>query len=464
MSTPATRLGRLREKYDRPAPRYTSYPPAPWFHEGVGASDYGKALAGLASAGVDSNAPLELYAHVPFCEHRCTYCGCHVIPTTHRDIATRYVDALIAECELVRSTAGARLPVTSIHLGGGTPTYLSGSELGRLFRAARSSFTFADDAEIAIEIDPRVTTDEHFAALRSEGVTRVSLGVQDASDAVQRLIGRNQSWTDTAWCFDACRGLGVKSINIDLVYGLPGQTLERFDETLSRVVALGPDRLAVFGYAHVPWVRSHQKRIDATTLPSSAERLQLANHARERLADAGYVDIGLDHFARDDDELATAQRARALGRTFMGYTRSMDASVIGLGISSIGETPVGYFQNVKKLSDYFRRLERGELPVEKGWLLSEDDRIRRHAIRQILCNLSLRWSDFAGRFGIDLEGYFPDAFDELRAMEADGLVALWPGEVRVTRIGRPFLRNVAMLFDAYADARPEGAPRYSQTV
>ncbi len=454
-----TNLKQLIEKYDRPGPRYTSYPTAREFHEGVGSKDYLGALGGLRP-GED----LSLYIHVPFCEHRCTYCGCYVIPTRDRAIADSYLRHLKKEIEIVRHQVPAPARVSSVHLGGGTPTYLSPPQLEDLFESLRNLFDIEQGSEISVEIDPRVTTKEHLEALRRFGVNRLSLGVQDTSDEVQEAIGRHQGRESTIGFFQLCREAGFDSINIDLVYGLPLQTSERFAKTLGDVLALRPERIAAFGYAHVPWIRSNQKAIAPETLPGPRERMELYLMAHQRITDAGYAHIGLDHFALPGDELSRAREEGRLGRSFMGYTPRRDAKVVGLGVSSIGDLGNGYFQSEKKLSRYFDRIDEGDLPVERGFLASKDDLLRRSVIHDVLCNLKVDFEAFDRMAGVPFPRYFSPEMKDLVELEEDGLVEIGSTALAVKPAGRLFLRNIAMPFDRYLRWGQVAEGKFSRTV
>jgi oxygen-independent coproporphyrinogen-3 oxidase len=449
----------LLTKYDRPGPRYTSYPPATQFHAGVGAAEYALALESL-----EDGDPLAVYVHVPFCEHRCTYCGCHVIPTPKHSVSRAYVDRCLAELRLVCARLHGRPLLRSFHLGGGTPTYLSPGELRELIAAVRGAFEPAGDLEVSVELDPRVTTEAHLDALLAEGTNRVSLGVQDTSPEVQQAIGRFQTRDETVRFFALCRSKGFAGINVDLVYGLPHQTSERFLATLGEMLSLRPERFAIFGYAHVPWVKPNQEKIDASALPGAAARLELNTLAHRELAREGYVHIGFDHFALQSDELARAQREGALGRNFMGYTPHRGIRMIGLGISSIGEVGDGYFQNEKKLSTYYRAVDEGRFPIERGFLLSADDLARRWTIHEILCNLRLRYADFEARFHADFRETFAHECAAMDDFARDGLVDVDPLGIRVTERGVFLLRNIAMNFDRYLRERPPAQATYSRTV
>ena len=454
-------LQALLRKYDVPGPRYTSYPTAPRFQKDIGPKEYG---VGLERIGASDS--LSLYVHIPFCAERCSYCGCHVIPTKKRSVVGSYLEkGLQRELCAVAERLTASPQVDSLHLGGGTPTYLTAEELGELFRAIGESFPVGDIREISVELDPRVTTLDQLDVLRSRGTSRVSLGVQDTADEVQCAIGRRQTLEETITCFERCRQIGFESINLDLVYGLPFQNLARFSQTLEDALALRPNRLAVFGYAHVPWVRSNQRSIDAESLPSSEERIELFLLALEKLTDAGYVHVGLDHFALPTDPLVTAQESGSLGRNFMGYTPFRSCQVIGLGVSSVGQVGGNYFQNEKNLSRYFAGLENDEFAVERGWISSQDDRLRRSVIHQILCDLRIDFTQFVQSHGVSFAEYFAAEHRRLRQLESDGLVELLHERLQVTPLGRFFLRNVAMPFDAYLDRNSGSASQlYSQTV
>ena len=456
-----TQIRALLEKYSRPGPRYTSYPAAPHFHGSVRGEDYADHLRQI---GTTDDASLSLYVHIPFCEQRCAYCGCFVIPTRNRAVAEQYTRCLDKEFRLVRALLRSDTTVDGLHLGGGTPSYLVPAELEALFHSIGESFPASGARKVSVELDPRVTGAEQLEVLRARGTNRVSLGVQDTSDEVQAAIGRHQTREQTADCLTLCRRMGIEGINVDLVYGLPLQTEERFERTLEDVLAFRPDRLAVFAYAHVPWVRPHQKAIDPETLPGVEERCDLFLLAHEKLTASGYIHVGLDHYALPGDELLKAQETGALARNFMGYTSSKRSRVLGFGVSSIGDLHSGYFQNEKKLSRYLTRLERQELPVERGWLSTSDDRMRRFAIQETLCNLKVDHRHFERQFGVPFLEYFEEEGDTLRMLEADGLVELAPQELRVREVGRLFLRNIAMVFDSYLGKTAGEGPVYSRTV
>jgi len=453
----------LLARYDRPGPRYTSYPTAIEFHDGITATDYG---ARLAAADALGDAPLSLYVHLPFCEERCLFCGCHVIVTRHRDAALPYLELVKREVELVAERLPNRRGFAQLHLGGGTPTYFSPAELTDFLQHLLLHFHPLPGAELAVEVDPRVTTIEHIDALADLGFNRISLGVQDLTPAVQDAINRIQSLEETARLIEHARSRGFRGINVDLIYGLPLQTPESFERTVDAIVGLGVDRAAVYSFAFVPWVRGHQKRIEEEQLPDPRTKVALFAIARERFLRAGYEPIGMDHFSRPDDELARAKRDGRLRRNFQGYAVIPGDDVIGLGISAIGDVRGAYVQNEKKLSVYGDVIRAGQLPVARGVARSADDEVRRAVIHELMCNFRIDCDAIASRFGIGFAEYFADDLNLLAAHEAEGLVRVTPGSIEATPVGELFVRNLAMCFDRYqrevhaADDRPV----FSRTV
>ncbi len=459
---PEETLEALVERYERPGPRYTSYPTAVQFSEDFTGEDYHRCLQTAASL---KGEPLTIYIHVPFCEHRCLYCGCNVVPTLKRSVAEDYLVHLTREIRILSDFFKGERPVKVLHIGGGTPTYLTCEQLERLVRRLFSSFPRADSPELSIEIDPRVTGAAHLACLRREGFNRISLGVQDFSPAVQEAIGRHQTVEQTVATYSRARRLGFESINFDLVYGLPGQTPETLTATLDQVVRMRPDRIAFYGYAHVPWMRSNQRRLDASQLPTGKSKLELFLQGHCALLAGGYRQVGMDHFALPDDELVTAQESGRLGRNFMGYTPHSDLEILGLGCSSIGSLSGAYIQNFKKLATYRRALAARVLPVERGVKCSRDDEVRRWVIHQILCNLRVESSRFDALFGRPLWSYFPSEREGLTPFLRDGLVTATEDGLAVTPLGRILVRNVAMVFDRYLnEARNPEDNQYSRTV
>jgi len=453
----------LIERYDRPGPRYTSYPTAVEFHDGFGADEY---RARLASAATAADRPLSLYVHVPFCESRCAYCGCAVVATRKREVAATYLTYLEREIAMLAAALGGRRRVVQYHWGGGTPTYLSLEQIARLDAIVQRHFDISPDAERAIEIDPRVTTRAQITLLRRLGFNRLSFGVQDFSPAVQEAIQRHQTEAETHDLYWAAREAGFESINFDLVYGLPRQTVRSFERTLERVVDMRPDRIAVYSYAHVPWLRPNQKTIDPLDLPDAQVKRQLLGAAIEVFTRAGYDSIGMDHFALPDDELATAARDRRLRRNFMGYTTQSAPDSVAVGMSAIGDVAGAFSQNHKSLARYYEAIDAGRFPVERGYALTDDDRLRRFVIAELMCNFQLDRADVRERFGVELDDYFAAelaALAEPGGPVSDGLLEMHPGGLRVTARGRLFVRNVCMAFDRYPAAH-QGRPVFSRTI
>jgi oxygen-independent coproporphyrinogen-3 oxidase len=449
----------LIRKYAIPGPRYTSYPPATRFHEGFDAEEGARSLAedNLAAAG-----PLSLYFHLPFCESRCWYCGCHTIITRRKEAADRYLDDLELEMRIVADRVDPFRRVTQLHLGGGTPTFLSADQLGRLRDLVRTYFVFDPEAEISAEIDPRRLTADQVETLRSFGLNRASLGVQDTNPAVQVAIHRIQPQELNAQAFAWLRAAGVSSINVDLIYGLPLQTPDSLDRTVDDVLSLGPDRLSVFSYAHVPWIKPAQRIFEQRNqLPGPEQKLAMFALLHGRLKDAGFVDIGLDHFARPDDELARALSAGTLHRNFQGYSTRAGASLYGFGISSISQTADTYRQNYKSLLDYKAAVQAGRLPVERGYRLTADDRLRRSAIMRVMCNRALDLGDLSREIGEDVRPLLAPAWASLEPLAADGLLRLEADRLVVLPAGVPLLRVIAMKFDATLVAGPR---RHALTV
>ncbi|HEX9730260.1 MAG TPA: oxygen-independent coproporphyrinogen III oxidase [Gemmatimonadales bacterium] len=454
---------RLLRRFDKPGPRYTSYPTAVEFHTGVGAAEYRDTLAEANACG--DAAPLSLYMHLPFCEHRCLFCGCHVVITRHRDVAARYLDYIKREIDMVAALLPDRRSVVQLQWGGGTPTYFTPSQLSDLYTFVAQRFDLRPDAEIALEVDPRVTSAAHLARLSDLGFNRLSLGVQDLTPEVQSAITRDQSLEETQQLIEGARAVGfTEGVNVDLIYGLPKQQLDTFEENLRQVIALRPDRVAVYSFAYVPWIRGHQRKIDEAQLPSPELKLKLYLAAMEHFLAAGYEPIGMDHFALPDDELARAARERRLHRNFMGYTVQPASDMVAFGISGIGDVQHNYFQNEKKLSTYYDTLDAGELPVARGYRLDPDDRVRRYVITQLMCNFRIAKADVERRFALEFDGYFEQATTRLAEPLAAGFVELTDDAVTVTPSGRLFVRNICMAFDKYLDKPSTERPVFSRTV
>lgn len=454
----------LLERYDRPGPRYTSYPTAVEFHEGVDHDAYRHRLRQANAA----SSPLSFYAHLPFCEARCAFCGCNVIITPHRDVAARYLDYLGREIDLLADALPDRRTLGQMHWGGGTPTYYTPAQLSALFERLTRHFALTDDAEIGIEVDPRVTSPAHLETARALGFNRLSMGVQDFDPRVQAAVNRLQGYDLTRDLLDRARALGFESINIDLIYGLPFQTVERFRQTLDQVLRLRPDRVAAYSFAFVPWMRAHMNRLSQEALPPPRVKLELLALTIDAFCSAGYRQIGMDHFALPDDELARALETRALHRNFMGYTVQTTGDLVAVGVSGIGEVQGVFVQNTKKLPEYYEAIAAGRFPIERGYEMSPDDLIRRHVITSLMCTGGVSIPEVEHRFGIDFAQYFAAELAALTADDspaADGLVTISPDRIAITSTGRLFVRNVCMIFDRYLRARTAGpTPVFSRTV
>jgi oxygen-independent coproporphyrinogen-3 oxidase len=453
----------LLRRYDRPGPRYTSYPTAVEFHEGFDERAYRERLA---EASAEASQALSLYIHLPFCSERCTFCGCMVIITQKPEVSARYLEYLHREIEMLAGALGGRRQLLQYHWGGGTPTYLSVKQMASLHERVVRHFTLEPGAEVAIEIDPRVTSVEQLRLLRDMGFNRLSLGVQDFTPEVQAAVNRLQSEAQTRAIFDEARRLGFGSINIDLIYGLPLQTRTSFSQTIDTVEAKRPDRVAVYSYAHVPWIRAHQKRLDTDAIPTGDRKLELFAEAMARFLEAGYRQIGMDHFALPDNELTRALDRHELHRNFMGYTTRPASDLVGAGVSAIGDIAGAFAQNVIKLTSYSVAIVSGRFPIERGYLLDADDKLRRFVIAELMCNFRVDRAAVSARAGIPFEEYFAEEIEQLAAGPmADGLATLDSERLELTEPGRLLVRNVAMLFDRHLRARTAGAASvFSRTV
>ncbi len=450
----------LIAKYNRPGPRYTSYPTAVEFHAGVGDSDYRKALE---RANSKPDAPWSLYFHLPFCEERCLFCACNVVITKKRSVARDYLHFLKSEIEMAVRYFPQRRTVSQLHLGGGTPTYYTPSELETLMDIVEEHFSLTDGAELAVEVDPTVTSKEHIKTLARRGFNRFSLGVQDFDPTVQRAVNRIQSFRQTEECVKTCREAGAHSINIDLICGLPYQTVENFQKTLELVLQLAPDRLAVYSFAYVPWLKGHQKKLPQEAMPDAKLRTQLQWAVREFFLSAGYVEIGMDHYAKPEDPLARAHREGRLRRNFMGYTVIPAPDWLGFGASAIGYVSDAFFQNTKKLSRYREAIEAGEFPVERGIILSRDDLIRQDVIEQIMCNLQLDFSKVEERWGLDFGSYFSEELNRLEELAREGVIEMTSQGFRATPLGKILVRDIASCFDAYLKKKSQ-KPAFSKII
>jgi oxygen-independent coproporphyrinogen-3 oxidase len=445
----------LIDKYNRPGPRYTSYPPANHFRV---YDDYAPLMAGVEQG----DGPLSLYFHLPFCETLCWFCGCHQITTLDRDRGNDYLDLLEKELELFAQHMSAGREAVQMHFGGGTPNFFTGKQIDRLGAMIDRHFTFAADAEKSVELDPRRLTAEHVEAFARMGLTRASFGVQDSNPKVQEVIHRVQPQAMNVEAMNLLRANGFHSVNLDLIYGLPLQTPESFSATLDEVLELKPDRFAIFNYAHVPWMRPAQKLLEKAGLPDAETKIQLLKLCIERLTAEGYVYIGLDHFALPSDELVKAQRDKSLQRNFQGYSTRAGVEICGFGISSISQGNTGFHQNVKDLESYRACLSQGKLPITKGYELTDEDRLRADVIMRLMCDLSLDFTAMSEKWKIDFKEHFAAALMQLQEPAADGLLVWTDCGFNVTERGRLFIRNLAMCFDAYLEPATTG--RYSKTV
>lgn len=451
----------LVEKYDRPGPRYTSYPTAPQFQAAFAEDDYRDQAA--LSHRVAAPKPLSVYVHVPFCESLCYYCACHKIVTHRRERAAEYLALLKREIALQAALFDSGRLLTQLHLGGGTPTYLNNAQLGELMDALAAAFRFAppEDREFSLEVDPRTVTPEQLHELRALGFNRLSFGVQDFDPEVQAAVNRVQGEAEVAALMTAARDAGFHSVSVDLIYGLPRQTVASFAATLDKIVALRPDRIATYSYAHLPERFKAQRLIRDEDMPPPERKLELLELTIRRLTEAGYAYIGMDHFALPDDELVRAQREGTLQRNFQGYSTHADCDLIGLGVSAIGKVGDGYSQNVKEIAAYRERLEAGRLPVLRGYRLDDEDRLRRDVIHDLMCHGRVDVDAIEARHSIDFASHFADALAALAPMRDDGLITLGQRRLEVCPPGRLMLRNLAMTFDAYLGG---DAVRYSRTV
>jgi oxygen-independent coproporphyrinogen III oxidase len=448
----------LIRRLDRNGPRYTSYPTADRFSSAFTPESYQKWVAQR-----DPSRPLSLYIHIPFCNTLCFYCACNKIITKDRTRSARYVQYLIKEMAMQAALMPGERRLEQLHWGGGTPTFLSDDEMRALMAATNEYFTLVPDGEYSIEIDPRKVTDETIALLGSLGFNRISIGVQDFDPQVQVAVNRIQSEEETLRVMRAARANGFKSVSLDLIYGLPRQTLDSVRATLERVIAANPDRLSIYNYAHMPTVFMPQRRIHESDLPAPQTKLDILKLAVNMLTDAGYVYIGMDHFAKPDDELAVAQRAGRLHRNFQGYSTHADCDLIALGVSAIGKVGPTYSQNFREEEEYYAALDRNVLPIMRGMELDADDLVRRAIIQALMCHFALDKAPFNDTFGIDFDSYFATELGELSEYAREGLLLMSADRIAVTPKGRMLIRNICMVFDKYLRTRTEHA-RYSKVI
>jgi oxygen-independent coproporphyrinogen III oxidase len=447
-------------KYNRPGPRYTSYPTAPVWDDNFRHGD----LEEFYRTADEKRTPISLYMHLPFCESLCLFCACNVVIQKDKKAAIPYLETLKKEIDHVGRCVSRERSVVQFHWGGGTPTYLSPAQMEDLFSYTRERFSFSSEAEIGVEVDPRVTTRDHLETLRRLGFNRLSMGLQDFDAQVQQTVHRLQPFDMTRDLIQAARELGFDSLNVDLIYGLPYQTAASFANTADKVLALAPDRIAMFSYAHVPWLKKQQGSFHGH-LPEGMEKFHIFKVGIRKFTEAGYLYIGMDHFARPDDELAVAQRERTLHRNFQGYTTKAGADLYGMGVSAISSIGDAYAQNERALEQFQSAVaDRGEATM-RGFRLQNDDVLRREVITRLLCHTIIRKSDIEQPFGIRFDEYFAREMAQLAPMRDDGLVEFSENEIRVTPIGRIFIRNLAMPFDRYLrEKQMDEKPLFSKTL
>jgi len=451
----------LIKKYDKPGPRYTSYPTAPHFNESFTHENY---IDEITKTNQGNNLPdLSLYFHLPFCDTLCYFCGCNMIVTRNRDRIRNYVKYLKLEIDLIRSRLSSERNVAQLHWGGGTPTHLNPDEITDLSSHIHTHFDFNPDAETGCEIDPRELTREHLAALKNGGFNRISMGVQDFNEKVQKAVNRIQPEDLTRQVVAWVREMGFESINLDIMYGLPFQSSDTFEKTVDKVIDINPDRIALFNFAYVPWLKKHQSLIKPDDLPTAEEKLNTLKMSIEKLTDAGYVFIGMDHFAKPEDELAVALREKKLYRNFQGYSTHAGADLYAMGATSISQFGRVYAQNYKKEKKYLAALDKNILPTARGYYLSDDDMLRRRVITKLMCDFELDFNSIENEFDIDFETYFNWGLGNLKEMIADDLVVIENRSLKVTPMGRMLIRNIAINFDGYIE-REEDNARYSRTV
>jgi oxygen-independent coproporphyrinogen-3 oxidase len=448
----------LLDRYNVPGPRYTSYPTAPEWNDTFGPADYERTL----EASNATRHPISLYMHLPFCERLCLFCGCNVVISKNHEVSIPYLKMLQWEIDQIARRLDRSRPVVQFHWGGGTPTYFTPAQLEELFLFTKERFTFAPDSEIGIEVDPRVTTHQHLTVLRKLGFNRISMGIQDFNPIVQKAVRRIQPYEATKEIFDACRSLGFESVNTDLIYGLPHQTPQSFVESVNKLIELGPDRVAMFSYAHVPWLKKQQGAV-AKLIPLGMDKYQIFRAGIEQFTRAGYLYIGMDHFARPGDELCVAQQNRTLHRNFQGYTTKAGSDLLGLGVSSISGVDRVYAQNYRDLKEYAAAIEQQKLPTMRGMNLNDDDVVRRGAINKLLCHCMIHKKEFESEYNICFDDYFAEELAKLALLANDGLVELKPETIHVTMLGRIFIRNVGMVFDKYLQ-KPKDKPVFSKTL
>src|ERR1700756_4830773 len=447
-------------KYNRPGPRYTSYPTAPVWNDSFGPTDLEKVFGEAETA----KTPVSLYMHIPFCESLCLFCACNVVIQKNKSVAPPYLGVLKQEMKRISRSVSKNRSVVQFHWGGGTPTYLTPEQIEDLFAVTKEHFQFDADSEIGIEVDPRVTSREHLETLRKLGFNRLSMGIQDFHAEVQKAIHRIQPFELTRDLLIAARELGFDSINVDLIYGLPYQTPERFAHTVDQIVDLAPDRIALFSYAHVPWLKKQQGSF-AAHLPEGMQKFEIFRTGLLKFVDAGYLYIGMDHFAKPGDELAAAQAQRTLHRNFQGYTTKAGADLYGMGVTAISGFRGAYAQNFRELAAWEKAVGERGIATMRGYHLSAEDHLRREVISRLLCHTVIPKRDVSSAFGIDFDEHFAAELQRLEIPREDGLLTIDRDEIRATWLGRIFIRNLAMLFDPYLEQQQLNAkPLFSKTL
>ena len=449
------------KKYDKPGPRYTSYPTAPQFKDTFTSENY---LDEIIKTNYGEGLPdLSIYFHLPFCDTLCYFCGCNMIITRNRDRVKEYLKYLKKEIDMVRTYILPDRQVSQLHWGGGTPTHLTPDEINDLASYIKNNFNFKNDSENGCEIDPRELKRAHLEALRNNGFNRISMGVQDFNEKVQKAVNRIQPEDITRQTVQWVRELGFSSINLDLMYGLPFQTIKSFEETVEKIIDISPDRIAVFNYAHVPWMKKHMALIHPEDIPAPEVKLEILKMTIEKLTSAGYVLIGMDHFAKPDDELAIAMREKKLYRNFQGYSTHSGSDLYAMGVTAISQLKNIYTQNIKTEKEYFDAIDKETLPVTRGYYLNEDDQIRRDVIMQIMCDFGLDIPAVEKQHNIDFKKYFAWGLNNMKEMEADNLIKITSNKIEVSEMGKLLIRNIAMNFDGYIE-RKEDTAKYSRTV
>ncbi|PYT93928.1 MAG: oxygen-independent coproporphyrinogen III oxidase [Acidobacteria bacterium] len=447
-------------KYNRPGPRYTSYPTAPVWNDSFGPAD----LENVFEEAESAKTPVSLYMHIPFCESLCLFCACNVVIQKNKSVAPPYLDVLQRETERISRSISKNRPVVQFHWGGGTPTYLSPVQIEDLFGFTRERFHFAPDSEIGIEVDPRVTSRAHLETLRKLGFNRLSMGIQDFHPDVQKAVHRIQPFEMTRDLLVTARQLGFDSINVDLIYGLPYQTPESFAHTVDQIIGLSSDRIALFSYAHVPWLKKQQGSFIAH-LPEGTVKFEIFRTGLLKFVEAGYLYIGMDHFAKPGDELAISQQKRTLHRNFQGYTTKAGADLYGMGITAISGIQSAYAQNYRDIPSWQKAVTERGLATMRGYRLSEEDRLRRAVISRLLCHTVVLKDEISQEFGVDFDEYFAEELRRFEPFREDGLVFLDGNEIRATWLGRIFIRNLAMVFDPYLEKQQlANKPLFSKTL